>query len=163
MSGKTVGDVSGNFCNKFGEEVGYATIKEMVHTPNAEYNLFSITKRLDDSWELKGSSQAIWIEKGSLKVVFDIKIKTPKGAIFAAYFKQDLGDGGEVAAVMADQKKKISADVAHGLMGHMNNEDGRRAITHLGFDLLRGPLTKCGACAEAKAKQVSLPSRTGAI
>ena len=31
LSGKTVGHVSGNFCNKYGEEVGYATMKEMVH------------------------------------------------------------------------------------------------------------------------------------
>ena len=163
LSGKTVGDVSGHVCDKFGSEINYATIKEMVHTPNAGYNLFSITKRLDDGWELKGNSQAIWIEKGVHKVVFDIKIKTPKGAIFAVYFKRDLGEGGEVAAVMADQKKKISADVAHGLMGHMNDEDGRKAITHLGFALSRGPLTKCGACAEAKARQISLPSRTKTI
>ena len=69
-----MGDVSGQFCDKFGKEVGYTTIKEMVHTPNAEYNLFSITKRLDDGWELKGNSQAIWIEKGAHKVVLDIKI-----------------------------------------------------------------------------------------
>ena len=153
----------GIFCDKYGEEGGYATIKEMVHTPNAEYNLFSITKRLYDGWALKGNSQAIWIEKGEHKVVFDFKVKTPKGAIFVAYFKRDLGDGRRVAAVMADQRKKISADVAHGLMGHMNDENGQRAITHLGFELLRAPLMKCGACTEAKAKQLSLPSRTKAL
>ena len=70
-------------------------------------------------------------------MVFDIKIKTPKGAFFAAYFNRYLGDGNEVAAVMADQKKKISADVAHGLMGHMNDKVGQKAITHLGFELAR--------------------------
>ena len=64
---------------------------------------------------------------------------------------------------MKDQKKKISADVAHGLMGHMNDKVGWKAITHLRFELARAPLTKCGACAEAKAKQLSLPSRTKAI
>ena len=48
LNEKSVGDLYGSFCNKHGEEVGQATIKDMVYTPRAGYNLFSLTKRLDD-------------------------------------------------------------------------------------------------------------------
>lgn len=41
LKGTVVGDVSGTFCNKNGEELCDATIKEMVYTPDAGYNLFS--------------------------------------------------------------------------------------------------------------------------
>ena len=91
--------------------------------------------------------------------MFDIKISTPKGAIFATYFKRRLIDQGEVAAVMSDKKRCITADVAHGLLGHMNDADGQKAIQYLGYELQQKPLAVCGACAEAKAKQKSLPSR----
>ena len=152
LSGKLVGDLSGNFCNKHGKEVGQATIKDMVYTPRAGYNLFSLTKRLDDGWILGGDKNSLWISKGENKVVFDIKIKTPKGAIFATYFKRNVNNGNEVAAVMSDKKKKISADMAHGLVGHINDCKGRKNVKYLGYELTNKPMTQCGACAEAKAK-----------
>ena len=64
---------------------------------------------------------------------------------------------------MADKKKGISAAVAHGLLGHMNDADRRKTIAYLGFKLNQKALTVCSACAEAKAKQQSLPSRTVTI
>ena len=110
-----------------------------------------------------GDRKAIWQSKGSDKVVFDIKIKTPKGAIFAAYVKHKVRNGNKVAAVMVNKKKSISADTAHRLVGHINNCEGRKIVKYLGFKLTNQPMTKCGACAEAKAKQQSLPSRTKTV
>ena len=160
LSGKTVGDVSGSFCDKYGNEKCDVIIKEMVYSPSAEFNLFSLTKRLDQGWILGGNKNSIWISKGEKKIEFDIKIETPKGAIFAAYFKCKLCEGDEVAAVLADKKKKITADTVHGLVGHINDADGRKIAKYLGFNIARKEMTPCGACAEAKAKQLSLPSRT---
>ena len=160
VTGKTVGNVSGVFCDKYGTERNKVTIEEMVYSPESEFNLFSLTKRLDAGYLLGGDKNAIWISKGNQKIVFDIKIKTPKGAIFAAYFKRDVGGDNEVAAVVADKKKRINADTAHGLVGHINDVDGRKIIKYLGFELTRKAMLPCGACAEAKAKQLSLPTRT---
>ena len=55
--------MSGIFGNKFGEEQGQAKIQEMVYSSDAEFNLFSITKRLMDGWELSGNDDALWITK----------------------------------------------------------------------------------------------------
>ena len=67
IRGESVGDVSGIFCDKFGEEQGRAKIQEMVYSSDAEFNLFSITKRLIDGWELSGNNEALWITKGNNK------------------------------------------------------------------------------------------------
>jgi hypothetical protein len=36
-----------------------------------------------------GNSEKIWIEKGEHKIVFDIRIETPEGLIFALHHKQN--------------------------------------------------------------------------
>ena len=163
ISGKVVGDVSGTFFDKNGQELQSATIERMVHTPSAGYNLFSITQRLEHGWVLGGDKDSIWISKGGRKVIFDIKIKTPKGAIFCAYFKRKIDSEQEMAAAVTESKKTINADVAHGLLGHMNDADARMAAKNLGYELVKKGMTPCGACAEAKSKQRSLPSRTATI
>ena len=52
---------------------------------------------------------------------FGIRIRTPKDAIYATLFKQELNDKGDVAAVMTNKKCKLKARAVHGLSGHMNN------------------------------------------
>ena len=91
--------------------------------------------------------------------MFDIKIKTPKGAIFVAYFKRDLIGLDEVVAVVADKTKEIKADIVHGLVGHINNVNGHKIMQHLGFKIARKVITPCGACVDAKSKQSALPSQ----
>ena len=135
----------------------------MVYSPSLEFNLLCLTKRLEDRYTLGGNKSAIWISKGNQKIVLNIKIETPKGAIFAAYFKQKLVDDEEVAAVMTNKKKKITADAVHGVVGHMNDADGRKIMKYLGFDIVRQSMATCRACSKEKAKQRSLPHRTEII
>ena len=54
--------------------------------------------------------------------------------IFAAYFKRNEVNGNEVAAVITEKKEKVNADTAHGLLGHINNAEGRKAIEHLSYE-----------------------------
>ena len=61
LSRKTVGDVSGTFCDKYGNENTKVIINEMVYSPSAEFNLFSLTKILDEGWTLGGDKDSIWI------------------------------------------------------------------------------------------------------
>ena len=48
VSGKTVGDLKGVTCNKQGKELHDATIKELVYVPGSTFNLFSLSKRLEN-------------------------------------------------------------------------------------------------------------------
>eukprot|EP00957_Ditylum_brightwellii_P036221 2744007-Ditylum_brightwellii.AAC.1 len=96
-------------CDKNGQEKLDVAIKGIMHLPQAGYNLFSITKRLEEGWALGGGTDVIWLTKRKRKIMFDIKIKTPKGPIFTIYLKRKINIEEEVAAVVPDKKKAIMA------------------------------------------------------
>eukprot|EP00957_Ditylum_brightwellii_P191647 14591060-Ditylum_brightwellii.AAC.1 len=131
--------------------------------PSDGYFLFSLSKRLKSGWTLGGDSNTIWIAKGSAKITFDIKIKTPKGAIFALYFKRKGATSEEVLAIGTDKKRPIKANVTHALIGHMNEDDSRQLSQYLKYTIVCRGMEQCEACKEAKTKQKSLPSRTETV
>ena len=110
---------------------------------------------MQDGWILGGNKESMWLEKGDQKIKFDIKISTPKGALFCIYFKREC----EIAATAKNCGKKISVGLAHEITGHINVEDCRKTVKYLGYELSRGGLNPCEVCAEAKAKMKNLPTR----
>ena len=48
VSGKTVGDLKGVIYSKQGKELHDATIKELVYVHGSSFNLFSLSKRLEN-------------------------------------------------------------------------------------------------------------------
>ena len=157
ITGSVVGDMPSIICNKHGQELRGVNIQDVVYSPKNGFNLFSITKRLKIGWTLGGNADSLWITKGEKKVVFDIKIETPKGIVFAIYFKRSGIPEGEVAAVTHDKEIAITAATAHGLTGHIHEAQSRKIVTHLGYTLKREKMMPCAPCALTKAKQKSLP------
>ena len=90
-----------------------------------------------------GDENALWIYKGERKIVFDTKIETPKGIVFAIYFKRSKIPEGEVAAVTHDKEIAITKASAHGLTGHINEAQSRKIVTHLGYTLKREKMLPC--------------------
>ena len=87
-------DVPGVWCDKFGNEYQPATIKDVLHAPNQNFNMFSISKALMSGWMLSGDREGIVLTKGDATIRFDIMIDTRRGALFCGYFKR----GQEVSA-----------------------------------------------------------------
>jgi hypothetical protein len=112
-------DLSGWKCDEEGNKEFKIQMKDVKVVPDNKFNLFSITKRLSSGWKLDGDEKSLWLSKGNNKVVFDLKIKTKEGYMFAMYMQRD---GMEVAAVQADTHRKINIEKAHQLLGHMSNE-----------------------------------------
>lgn len=48
ISGSKVGNFTGTICDKYGMEVQEAIMKDVVHTPGSGFNLFNISKKLQD-------------------------------------------------------------------------------------------------------------------
>ena len=44
---------------------------------------------MKDGWILGGDHETMWLTKGERTVIFDIKIPTPKGTLYAMYFKRE--------------------------------------------------------------------------
>jgi hypothetical protein len=101
--------------------------------PKGKYNLFSITKLQNDGWILGGNAAAIWLTKGDIEIKFDIKIPTPKGALYAMYHERKTeiaapttvtpGTGAGTANATNIQTPKImSVRKAHDMLGHINEK-----------------------------------------
>ena len=89
------------------------------------------------------------MEKSGEKIVFDIVISTPKGAIYCAYLKRK-----NVKVASASKANKlISVNLAHQIFGHGDETSTRKTAKTLGFELNRGTVKPCVSCTAAKAKQ----------
>gem|GEM_PF-6951265 len=151
---KKVGDIAVTVHNKNGNEMFNAKMTDVAYIPEANFNLFSITRRLRQGFQLGGDKNCIWLEKSGIKIVFDIVIPTPKGAIYCAYLKRK---NVEVASA-SKTNKLISVNLAHQIFGHGDEASTRKTAKALGFDLKQGTMKPCVSCSVAKAKQKNLPS-----
>ena len=127
VSGETVDDLRGIICNKQGKELYDATIKKLVYVPGSSFNLFSLSKRLENGWKMRGDAKALWLEKDAYKIMFDIKIKIPKGALFCAYFKRK-----ECATTAKNSGKQMSVRLAHDVSEHTAKVDSKITMKYLG-------------------------------
>ena len=119
---QTIFDLPGVITDENGNRIQEARIRNIKHAKSAKFNLFSLTKRQKDGWLLNGNSEMIWLTKGDMKIVFDIKIPTPEGLIFAMYHQRK--EPAEVNALGQDKeekKMKLSIQKAHQLLGHSND------------------------------------------
>jgi hypothetical protein len=150
-SASKIADVPGVMCDKCGNELSHGTMKNVTLLPTGKFNLFSISKMLTLGWTMGGDKTAIWITKGSMKIVFDIIIPTPKGALYVMCMKRTGGNKNE----MANAAMTIVA--AHDRHGHGSEDATRATAKALGQELTRGTLDPCEHCAAGKAKQKNVP------
>jgi hypothetical protein len=131
--------------------MGQATLTEVTILPTGKFNLFSLTKLVNNGWILGGDYETMWLTKGERTVTFDIKIPTPKGTLYAMYFKRESKP--EIAAVRIQEAVKVNYQEMHDKLEHCNEDMTRKAAKLLGFDIASGNVSPCEACTIAKAKQ----------
>jgi hypothetical protein len=119
------------------------------------FNLVSGTKLLLMGFKMTGDENAIIYVKGDQKLMFDIKIHTPEGVLFAARLMRTAQEVGGVAK----QTKTVSIMEAHRELGHMNENMTRKAAAELGWTITRGTMKVCESCAIGKAKQKNVHSK----
>ena len=154
VSASTIAEIPGTCCDKYGVELSTGRLKDVTHLPGAKFNLFSISKMQNEGWLLFGDKEKIWIEKNGHKVVFDIKIPTPKGAVFAMYYKRKQSD--EIANSATDNEK-LTIQQAHQRLGHIGEDAVRKMAKGLNWTITPGGLGPCEACAIGKARQRNVP------
>ena len=137
-----LGNIPGKLLNRHREQKGTVTLKGASHVPNANFNLFSLTKRIREGWQLGGNKKLI-----EHRIEFDIVTPTRKGTLYCMYHKRTTNP--EVAAISV----KMSVDKAREISGHPDESRTRKAAKALGWKLNQGALTPCRACTIAKAKQ----------
>eukprot|EP00957_Ditylum_brightwellii_P204307 15338603-Ditylum_brightwellii.AAC.2 len=59
----------------------------------------------------------------------------PKGAIYAIYIKHKAADYNKVISLGTDKCKPVKVNVAHALLGHVNDTDSKKSAKHLGYEI----------------------------
>ena len=155
IAASVFGDISGIMCDQSLVEIGPGKLCEVSHLPDGKFNLFSVSSLQNKGWLLHGDKDCIWMTKEKGKIVFDIKIPTPKGAVYAMYFKC-LSVQGELANGTTDGGLKLTIGQAHARLGHIGEDAVHKIAGHIGWHLTRGKLMACEACAIGKARQWNL-------
>jgi hypothetical protein len=120
MKVKQIGDWSGKI--KGGDGALHNVTLTNVHfIPEAICNLFSLTSVMTKGWKLSGDQSGICIQKGDKKIMFEQKIKSPKGTIFGAEIQPSI----EMANPAKDAVKMTYKE-AHGKLTH----SGKDLIKH---------------------------------
>ena len=136
--------------------MGNVRLNKVSYMPEGNFNLFSITRRLKEGWQIGGHGKAIWIQKGDQKITFDIAVETKDSVIFCMYMKRNPSQ--DTANVSTEKKRqvKMSIKTAHQRLGHCDEEKTRKIAKQLGWELTRGTLPLCERCTEARAKQKNI-------
>ena len=71
------------------------------YSPKNKFNLFSVTKRLMNGWDIGEYRKATWLRKDRQTIKFDIKIKIKEVIIFAVYVNRYFPTQ-EVAVAVSD-------------------------------------------------------------
>jgi hypothetical protein len=64
-------------------------LQHVAHSPKMKFNLSSLSRLIQDGWNLKGNSELIWVEKDEMKLKFDIKITTALGVVCCMYLQRN--------------------------------------------------------------------------
>ena len=152
IKGNKIGDLEGTWLDQSGNEVTSVKIEIITHMPKVEFNLFSVSKRMQEGWKLGGDKDEMWLTKNGQTIKFDIKVQTPKGAVYCAYIKRDV----VLTAVARNYGKAISIKAAHGICGQTHESNTRKTASALGYKISKGSMQSCEDCAMAKAKQKNI-------
>eukprot|EP00957_Ditylum_brightwellii_P055231 4186527-Ditylum_brightwellii.AAC.1 len=71
-----IADLTSMVCNKTGNQLFTTKMSNIKYCKGQQFNLFSLTKRLKQGWQLHGDNDSIWIKKGNDCVQFDVRIGT---------------------------------------------------------------------------------------
>ena len=63
-------------------------IKGCAIQSKSNSNLFTIGKAIKEGWKLTCNEEDLVLMKGSIKLVFDIKVVTKHGVIFCSYLQR---------------------------------------------------------------------------
>jgi Reverse transcriptase (RNA-dependent DNA polymerase) len=148
-----IADIEGIVCNK--NKKRKVRIQDVTILKNGRFNLFSISQMLKKGWRLTGNAEYIAIQKDDYEMVFDQKIVTKRGVLYAT----QIDRSSEICANISDNNLpkpvKMTTQEAHEKLGHISFQATAQTANQLGWELTKSDAT-CEACAIGKARQKNI-------
>ena len=90
-SASKVGTINGSMYDKNGQlKIRNASLKDVIVLPGSKFNLISIPVFLEKGWQLTGDSEKVKLVKDGVELLFDMTIKTKRGALHCMNFKREI-------------------------------------------------------------------------
>ena len=157
VKSKGVGKLPVMVCDKNQKEINKGMINDLYINPGSPFNLIAGGKLLQEGYMVTGNCESLVFTKGKTKLVFDMKIHTRKGVLYAIYLKRLGTDTGAV------QQQVITKTIkkAHETLGHMDEEKTRAVARSLKWTITKGTMNSCENCAIGKAKSKDISLKDG--
>ena len=76
-------DMAGTVYDKHTKLVSSIVLRGVNHVPSSTFNLFSVAQSLKTGWKFYGKYQGFVLTKGSARIIFDIRIPSGSGYLWA--------------------------------------------------------------------------------
>ena len=157
VSVKSEFDLKIQICNKYGDQLEKALLRNVQHAPGSAYNLLSVPYLVqNDGWSFKGDSEGFMMTKGDQKLEFDIRVPTKLSFVYAICLKRVQ----EIGVPALAEGHKLTVTKAHELLGHCSMSAAKKASELMGWNLTGSSKEVCVACSLGKAKQKNLPKKS---
>ena len=156
-----IGNFKGIAFNKNNNKQGIITLSNMVYLPNGKYNIISLTKIMETGWKIVGNTNGIKLVKDNKNFIFDIKIKTSTGTLYAV----KIDNMEEVLATVNDEEntvKTIDINEAHTILGHLSEKTTKEISRHLEWKLT-GTKQRCEHCVIGRGCQSNVNKNSNHI
>ena len=129
------------------------TLHNVGYVPELWVHLFSITKAMEQGYEIRSKGLEMHLIKQEISLKFDKIIETQEGHLIAAECISKTPESATVATVAPG--KSIPYETMHKILGHAGSDKIRATAKHYGIKLT-GAVCKCEDCAKAKIRQKNL-------
>ena len=165
VQARTIVDIR---CEMTGERgVKKVTLKDVTYVPESRYNLFSLTKMMQNGWRLDADKEVgIKLSKNNREVHFNKTFRTPKGVLYVAIFNRvddgeehgttselsNPNEGGDRCSMpVGDEVNAVAVTInkAHAMCGHMGHVEARAVCKYYGQELTKKGFQQCVHCGKA--------------
>ncbi len=126
------------------------TLTNVSYIPDLMVNLFSLTAIMEKNFHVDGTNKGIKIQKGDWTMLFNTRIGTPKGHVYASTMIPENENDFESANVI------IGHEDAHQLLGHPGRNKLFGTSESLKWNLSNQVLNQCEDCLKGKANRMRL-------
>ena len=130
------------------------TLKDVLYVPELSGNLFSLTKGINNGYELKSvkiaSTTSLILSKNKFKIIFSKKESSPN---LLTCDLERVVEEGHVATCIT---KVVDINLYHNMIGHPSQEITKQTARKYKIEV-KGDLKTCEHCAISKAKQKAVP------
>ena len=129
-------------------------LKDVRVVPGAGCNLLSLTRLLNNGYDLKGNQKGLTAVRGKTKIMFDQTIQAGSGYLLGIRLVPTSTS--KVASLTLPEGSRVQYEAFHAMLGHPDVSSVQRTAKYLILGL-SNPTDQCPKCATAKMRQKNIP------